>query len=154
MASGPALYFPHFFVHADQRKSMNMHGSASGLGVQHGRRLVRIRLPFNHLNRLTMHFLSIGFCRQTNKQRMTTFFTNNDKQRKKGSKRIQMIIKTVTKFKLTVANFARPNQMQTCACTWIYHRKKKLSKIRTGPPSIVGRWAVVGWVPLHRPLGG
>ena len=29
----------------------------------------------NHLNRLTMHFLSIGFCQQMNKQRMTTFFT-------------------------------------------------------------------------------
>ena len=29
----------------------------------------------NNLHRLRMDFLSIGFCKQTNKQRMTTFFT-------------------------------------------------------------------------------
>ena len=29
----------------------------------------------NNLDRLRMDFLSIGFCKQTNKQRMTTFFT-------------------------------------------------------------------------------
>ena len=40
----------------------------------------------------------------------------------------------VTKFKLTVINFARPNKMQTCACTWIYRWTKKLWKIRAGLP--------------------
>ena len=29
----------------------------------------------NNLHRLRMDFLSIGFCKQTNKLRMTTFFT-------------------------------------------------------------------------------
>ena len=33
-------------------------------------------------------------------------------QRKKGSKRIEMIIKMVNEFKLTVVHFARPNPMQ------------------------------------------
>ena len=33
-------------------------------------------LPTYHIiRRLRMDFLSIGFCKQTNKQRMTTFFT-------------------------------------------------------------------------------
>ena len=50
-----------------------------------------------------------------------------------------MIIKMVTEFKVTVVNFARPNQMQICACAWIYRWTKKLWKISTGPP---GRWAV------------
>ena len=53
-------------------------------------------------------------------------FSPNNKQRKKGSKKIQMIIKMVTEFKLTVLNFARPNQMQTCACAWINRWTKKL----------------------------
>ena len=65
-------------------------------------------------------------------------------QRKKGSKRIEMIIKKVNEFKLTVVHFARPNPMQICACAWIYRWTKKLWKIRTpglqaaGQP---GRWA-------------
>ena len=37
-----------------------------------------------------------------------------------------MIIKMVTEFKLTVVNFARPNQMQICACVWIYRWTKEL----------------------------
>ena len=41
-------------------------------------------------------------------------------QEKKGSKRIEMIIKMVDKFKLTVVHFARPNPMQILACVWIY----------------------------------
>ena len=53
----------------------------------------------------------------------------------------------VTEFKVTVINFARPNQMQICACAWIYRWAKKLWKIRTGPP---GRWAVEGRGPLGR----
>ena len=48
-----------------------------------------------------------------------------------------MIIKMVTKFKLTVVNFARPNRMQICPCAWIYRWTKKLCKIRTG---LLGRW--------------
>ena len=48
-----------------------------------------------------------------------------------------MIIKMVTEFKVTVVNFARPNQVHAGA--WIYRWTKKLWKIRAGPP---GRWAV------------
>ena len=59
-------------------------------------------------------------------------------QRKKGSNWIEMIIKMVNEFKLTVVHFARPNPMQICACAWIYRWTKRLWKIRTGPP---GRWA-------------
>ena len=57
-------------------------------------------------------------------------------QGKKGSKRIEMIIKMVNEFKLTVVHFARPNPMQICACAWIYRRSKNLWKIRTGPPGL------------------
>ena len=53
-----------------------------------------------------------------------------------------MIIKMVTEFKLTVVNFARPNQMQICARAWIYRWTKKLWKIRSGPPGRRGPWAV------------
>ena len=58
-----------------------------------------------------------------------------------------MIIKMVNEFKFTVVHFARPNQMRICACVWIYRwTKKKLWKIRTGPPGLwaagqPGRWA-------------
>ena len=75
-------------------------------------------------------------------------FSLNKKQRKKGLKRIQMIIKILTEFKRTVVNFARPNQMQTCACAWMYHWTKKLWKM-TGLGArasrlswAIGRWAV------------
>ena len=65
-------------------------------------------------------------------------FSLSNMQRKKGSNRIEMIIKMVNEFKLTVVHFARPNPMQICACAWIYRWTKRLWKIRTGPP---GRWA-------------
>ena len=52
-------------------------------------------------------------------------------RRKKGSKRIEMIIKMVNEFKLTGVHFAHPNPMQICACGWIYRWTKKLWKIRT-----------------------
>ena len=52
-----------------------------------------------------------------------------------------MTIKMVTEFKLTVVNFARPNEMQICACTWIYRWTKKLWKIRIGSPGRRGPWA-------------
>ena len=54
------------------------------------------------------------------------------------------MIKMVTEFKVTVVNFAPPNQMQISACAWIYRWTKKLWKIRTGPPrgpSAAGRRA-------------
>ena len=41
--------------------------------------------------------------------------------KKKGLKRIEMIIKMVNKFKLTIIHFACLNSMQICACMWIYH---------------------------------
>ena len=58
----PSPAFPQFLTSGN---STHMH--RSGLGVQHGRRWVWIRLPLNHLNRLTMQFLSIGFCQQKTK---------------------------------------------------------------------------------------
>jgi len=58
-----------------------------------------------------------------------------------------MITKMVTKFKRTVVNSARPNQMQTRACAWIHRRTKKLWKIRTGRPGLPGG---VGHGPLDR----
>ena len=71
-------------------------------------------------------------------------------QRKKGSKRIQMIIKMVNEFKLAVVHFARPNPMQLCACAWIYFwTKKNCELIRTGPPGLLAAephrrpWATV-----------
>ena len=67
-------------------------------------------------------------------------FSLSNMQRKKGSKRIEMIIKMVNEFKLTVVNFARPNLMQICACAWIYCWTKKLSKIRTGPLGLRAVW--------------
>ena len=63
-------------------------------------------------------------------------FSLSNMQRKKGSKRIEMIIKMVNEFKLTVVHFARPNPMQICAFAWIYRWTKKLWKIRTGPPDL------------------
>ena len=45
-------------------------------------------------------------------------FSLNNKERKKGSKRIQMIIKMETSSKLPIVNFARPNQVQICARVW------------------------------------
>ena len=65
-------------------------------------------------------------------------------QGKKGSKSIEMIIKMVTEFKLTVFHFASPNPMQICACTWIYRWTKNCGKcgsgIRaTGPSRAVGQ---------------
>ena len=50
-----------------------------------------------------------------------------------------MIIKMVTELKVTVLNFAHPNQMQICACAWIYRWTKKLWKI--GPLGRRGPWA-------------
>ena len=77
---------------------------------------------------------------------MITFFTYSLSfmQRKKGSKRIEMIIKTVNKFKLTVVHFARPNSMQIYACAWIYRWTKKTVENEdwaTGPSGHLGPWA-------------
>ena len=40
----------------------------------------------NNLHRLRMDFLSIGFCKQTNKQRMTMFFTQQHATRERVEK--------------------------------------------------------------------
>ena len=53
---------------------------------------------------------------------------------KKGSKRIEMIIKMVNKFKLTVVHFARPNPMG--------RRARPLSLWVAGPSLAAGRWAL------------
>ena len=58
-------------------------------------------------------------------------FSLSNMQRKKESKRIEMIIKKVNEFKLTVVHFARPNPTQICAYAWIYRWTKELWKIRT-----------------------
>ena len=98
-------------------------GQFTGTPPQKESRVEFFKLWFeNNLHRLRMDFRSIGFCKQT-----------SDMQRKKGSKRIEMIIKMVNEFKLTVVHFARPNPMQICACARIYRWTKKLWKIRTGP---------------------
>ena len=65
-------------------------------------------------------------------------------QGKKGSKRIETIIKMVTEFKLTVVHFASPNPMQICACAWIYRWTKNCGKCGSGlraarPSRAVGR---------------
>ena len=65
-------------------------------------------------------------------------------QGKKGSKRIEMIIKMVTEFKLTVVHFASPDPMQICACAWIYRWTKNCGKCGSGlraagPSRAVGR---------------
>ena len=52
-------------------------------------------------------------------------FLLSNMQGKKGSKRIEMIIKMVNEFKLTVVHFARPNPMQICGCAWIYRWTKE-----------------------------
>ena len=184
-----------------------MHRSASDYGVQNRRRLVWVRLPFNHLNpcfcllhvvqiktfSFSVH-LSVYRNRKHNRglslsndvsyfqrhvslftgtppqkesraeffklwfQKQLTSFENglplyrgslnrwinrkwqrlslSNMQRKKGSKRIEMIIKMVIEFKLTVVHFARPNPTQICACAWIYRWTKQLWKIRTGTPGL------------------
>ena len=65
--SGPAARGPVLIFHSFLSSGNSTHMHRSGLGVQHGRRWVWIRLPLNHLNRLTMQFLSIGFCQQKTK---------------------------------------------------------------------------------------
>ena len=58
-------------------------------------------------------YCGIGFCKERNEQRMKTFYLNNTQ---KTERRIQMIIKMVNEFILTVIYFARINPMQNCAC--------------------------------------
>ena len=79
-------------------------------------------------------------------------------QRKKGSKRIEMIIKMVNEFKLTVAHFARPNPIQICACAGIYRWTKRncgksgLGHRASGPPGsqAAGPSRALGRGPLGR----
>ena len=71
-------------------------------------------------------------------------FSLSNKQRRKRSKRIQMI-KMVNEFKLTFVHVARPNLMQICAYAWIYRWTKNCGK------SGLGRRAVAGLL-LAKPL--
>ena len=59
-------------------------------------------------------------------------FSLSNMQRKKGSKRIEVISKMANEFKHTVVLFARPNPMQIFARAWIYHWTKKLWKSELG----------------------
>ena len=64
-------------------------------------------------------------------------FSLSNMQRKKESKRIEMTVKMVNEFKLTVVHFAGPNPIQICACAWIYGGTKKTVQNQdwaTGPP--------------------
>ena len=97
------------------------------------------------VNPRTCTDLRVGFGRakwtniQTNKQRINREwqrFSLSNMQGKKGTKRIEMIIKMVNEFKLTVVHFVRPNLIQICACAWISLWTKKLWKIRSGPPGL------------------
>ena len=102
----------------------------------------------NNLHRSTMKvvYCAIGFCKETNEQRMKTFLSEQHAtNRNKDSNDFKM----VNEFKITVVHFARPNPMQICACAWIYRWTKKLWKIRTRPPrlraaGLPGRGAVAG----------
>ena len=53
----------------------------------------------------------------------------------KGSKRIEMIIKMISEFKLTVVHFARPIRPNPMDCAWIYRWTKNCGK------SGLGLWA-------------
>ena len=53
---------------------------------------------------------------------------------------IEMIIKIVNEFKLTVVHFARPNPMQICACAWISLWTKNFGKSGVGHRAS-GPWA-------------
>ena len=89
----------------------------------------------NNLHRSTMKvvYCAIGFCKETNEQRMKTFLSEQHAtNRNKESNDFKM----VNEFKITVVHFARPNPMQICACAWIYRWTKKLSKTRTEPPGL------------------
>ena len=152
---GPAARGPvRITIFLPSGKSTNMHRSGSGLGVNMDDG------AFEFVYHLTIWIvwqctssLSGSVNRRINKEWQR--FSLSDKHWKKGlgSKRIQMIIKMVTEFKhvkVTVVNFAPPNQMQISACAWIYRWTKKLWKIRTWPPrgpsaaGPSGRWAVAG----------
>ena len=89
----------------------------------------------NNLHRSIMKvfYCAIGFCKETNEQRMKTFLSEQHAtNRNKDSNDFKM----VNEFKITVVHFARPNPMQICACAWIYRWTKKLSKTRTEPPGL------------------
>ena len=73
----------------------------------------------NNLHRSTMKvvYCAIGFCKETNEQRMKTFLSEQHAtNRNKDSNDFKM----VNEFKITVVHFARANPMQICACAWIY----------------------------------
>ena len=99
----------------------------------------------NNLHRSIMKvfYCAIGFCKETNEQRMKTFLSEQHATNRN---------KDSNDFKMVNVHFARPNPMQICACAWIYRWTKKLSKTRTEPQGIraagpPGRGAVAGCGP-------
>ena len=64
-----------------------------------------------------------------------------------------MIIKMVTKFKLTLVNFACPNQTQTCACASIYSWIKKIVENQGWATGPLGRGLQVAGLLGHGSLG-
>ena len=94
-AHGPVAQSWFSTIFLSNGKSTDMHKSASGLGVQHGRRWVWTIIWV--VSQCTSSLSGFVNRRLNRKWR----FSLNNKQRKKGSKRIQMIIKMLTEFKRT-----------------------------------------------------
>jgi len=99
-----------------------------------------------------LHGLGMEFCKQTHKQRMTTFFKEKNKPKEGMEKgyNIKMITKMESEFKLTVPHFTRPNPMQICACAWIYRwtKNQKNGKQQLGHRASGRRTS--RWWPLGR----
>ena len=87
----------------------------------------------NNLHRSIMKvfYCAIGFCKETNEQRMKTFLSEQHTTNRNKDSNDWM----VNEFKLTFVHFARPNTMQICACAWIYCWTKKLWKSWLGHPA-------------------
>ena len=60
----------------------------------------------------------------------------------KGSKRIEMIIKMISEFKLAVVHFARPIRPNPMDCAWIYRWTKNCGKSGLGLWATGLSWAV------------
>ena len=99
-----------------------------------------LKLSFaNNLHRSRMHFLPIRFCKQTNKQIMTSFSLSN-KQRKKGPKRNEMI----TGIKMATILHAQTR------CRSVHARGFTAGQTNCGKSGL-GRWAITGRGSLDRP---
>ena len=134
-ARGPVLIF-HSFLSSGKSTHMDMQRFASGLGVQHGRHEFVYRHLIIWIVWQYTSFLSGSVNRRINREWR---FSLNKKQRKKGSKRIQMI-------KMVTETLTLTHSRQFCTqtrCRSVHARgftagQKKLWKIRTGPPKPVG----------------